>query len=266
MWHEPDPDAETVIVYTNGSAFNNGGENPNAGAGVFYGEGDARNRAIRVPIELNPSNQVGELLGAKEAVEDCRQDVPLEIISDSKYVVDGLTKHLKKWEAEGFRVTSNGELFKATVARLRGRKAKTSLKWIKGHSGVKGNEEADLLADQGANKEVSDIIDMTIPPDLVLPGAKLNTMTQSLAYKIIRQTKMQKESYQDVLERRATMRNMTLAQEAAIDGEGVTPPKRKVWRATRHKDFARSVRFFFFFFFLRNVWYSGACLVHEGSI
>jgi ribonuclease HI len=108
--------------------------------------------------------------------------VPLEIISDSKYVVDGLTKHIWKWEAEGFRVTSNGELFKTTVARLRARKAKTSFKWIKGSSGIKGNEEADLLADQGANKEGSDIIDITIPSDLVLPGAKLKAMSQSDSY------------------------------------------------------------------------------------
>jgi ribonuclease HI len=62
IWQSPDPDAETATVYTDGLTSNNGGENPNAGAGVFYGEGDARNRAIRVPIELNPSNQVGEIL------------------------------------------------------------------------------------------------------------------------------------------------------------------------------------------------------------
>ncbi|KAJ6537144.1 hypothetical protein B0H19DRAFT_858137, partial [Mycena capillaripes] len=59
---EPEPDEEPVIVYTDGSSKNNGTADAQAGAGVFFGDGDIRNRAIRVPDELGPSNQVGEVL------------------------------------------------------------------------------------------------------------------------------------------------------------------------------------------------------------
>ncbi|KAJ7150051.1 hypothetical protein C8R43DRAFT_887526, partial [Mycena crocata] len=59
---DPEPDEEEITVYTDGSAINNGKENAQAGAGIYYGPEDGRNRAIRVPTELGPSNNVGELL------------------------------------------------------------------------------------------------------------------------------------------------------------------------------------------------------------
>ncbi|KAJ6524574.1 hypothetical protein B0H19DRAFT_972001, partial [Mycena capillaripes] len=64
---DPEPDEEPIVVYTDESAKNSGTANAQAGAGIFLGQEDIRNRAIRVPDELGPSNQVGEILGIKEA-------------------------------------------------------------------------------------------------------------------------------------------------------------------------------------------------------
>jgi hypothetical protein len=83
-----------VTVYTDGSALNNHTDDVRAGAGIFFGIGDPRNRAIRVPSELGPSNQVGEILAIKEAVELAPLNAPLKIYSDSKYAIEGLTKYL----------------------------------------------------------------------------------------------------------------------------------------------------------------------------
>jgi ribonuclease HI len=90
----PGPNAEKITVYTDGSASSNGKGGTKAGAGIFYDEEDTRNRAIRVPDELKPSNQVAELLAIKEVLESTPLNVPLDIISDSKYAIEGLTKHL----------------------------------------------------------------------------------------------------------------------------------------------------------------------------
>lgn len=104
-WINPEPDEDEIVVYTDGSATNNGREDAEAGAGIYYGPGDVRNRAIRVPNELQPSNNIGEILAIKEAIEDNPKDVPLRIISDSKTVIEGLTKHLREWEDDGFLTT-----------------------------------------------------------------------------------------------------------------------------------------------------------------
>ncbi|KAJ7149881.1 hypothetical protein C8R43DRAFT_1192432, partial [Mycena crocata] len=138
----------------------------------------------------------------------------------------------------------NGPLLRTTVAHLRQRKARTSFQKVKGHSGNTGNDGADALAGRGAKKPLEDIIDMHIPVRLVLPGAKLRIMSQSLAYKIIKQKKMSTPAYQKALNRRATRQNMAYVKGAAAGPEGESPPESRVWNSIRHKDLPRNIRYF----------------------
>ncbi|KAJ7858875.1 hypothetical protein B0H13DRAFT_2356350 [Mycena leptocephala] len=249
---EPEPDGEPVIVYTDGSATNNGKADARAGAGAYYGPNDVRNLAIRVPEELGPSNQSAEVLAIKETIETNPKDIVLKIRSDSKYAVDGLTKHLREWEKEGFSNTKNGHIMKVTTARLRSRKAPTIFKWVKGHSGIEGNERADRLADEGRQKNDSPIVDMQIPREILIPGAKLKNITQSSVYRMIRAQNMEKVSYQEALDRRNTLKNLVYAQDAATNTDGDAPTVAQIWSSVRHKDISRSIRFF--------LW----MVVHEG--
>ncbi|KAJ7655668.1 ribonuclease H-like protein [Mycena polygramma] len=234
-----------VTVYTDGSAIDNETDNVKAGAGVFFGDDDPRNIAIRVPRALGPSNQVGEMLAIKEAIEAAPLDAPLQIFSDSKYAIDGLTKNMKRWQDEGFHTIENGDIIGLTVAKIQ--KAPTRFTWVKGHSGIAGNEAADVLAGEGSRKPQEDEINVEAFASLVLPGAKLQAMTQSKAYKIIRKLKMDNTSYRELLDRRATARNMAIAKAAATaPNRNDPPPARKFWRSTfdKFKDISRSIRFF----------------------
>ncbi|KAF8214141.1 RnaseH-domain-containing protein [Mycena galopus ATCC 62051] len=192
---------------------------------------------------MDPSNQIGEIIAIKEAAELAPIDSPLKIISDSKYAIEGLTKYLQNWQDEGFHTVANGDVFALTVAKIRERRAPTELKWVKGHSGNTGNEAADVLAGEGSRKATHDEINTEALAPLVLSGAKLQAMTQSKAYKIIRKIEMEKPTTHALLKRPATKRNMKLAKEAATTTEG-NPPARKIWRATRDKEISRSIRFF----------------------
>jgi ribonuclease HI len=178
--------------------MNNGRMDARAGSGAFYGPDDNINLAIRVPEELKKSNNIAEILAVKETIELNPIDVPLRIKSDSKLVIDGLTK---RWEEEGFENTENGHLIKITEARLRQRKAPTTLEWVKGRVGIEGNEMADRLTDEGRKKDVLPIVDLHIPRAVLVPGVKLKKMTQSSAYKIIRAQKMVTAKYQEALDR-----------------------------------------------------------------
>ncbi|KAJ7704840.1 hypothetical protein B0H17DRAFT_1156904 [Mycena rosella] len=163
----------------------------------------------------NPT--ISETKTIKEVVESCPIDVPLEIRSDSKISLDGLTKNLASWEAEGFLRIANGDLFRTTVSKLRRRKAETRLTWV--------NTKPDSK--------------------FIVSGAKLNTMTQSKAYKLIRERKMKEPAYKKLLARKATRRNMKLAQNAAApDTSEDLPSEGKVWKSIRHKDLSRPSRFF----------------------
>ncbi len=85
---------------------------------------------------------------------------------------------------------------------------------------------------------------------LTIPGAKLQAMSQSTAYKIIRKIKMDKKSYRELLDRRATVTNLAIAKAAAANATGGTPPARKLWRSTFDKDISRSIRFFLWMLYM----------------
>src|ERR1700753_858682 len=109
--------------------------------------------AIQVPGKAQ-SNQVAELLAILHAVKNTPQNQPLRIKSDSKFALEGLTIHAKNWEEKDWIGVKLGPLFKCATAWIRARSAATTLQWVKGHSGIEGNEEADKLAAQGRQKNV----------------------------------------------------------------------------------------------------------------
>jgi ribonuclease HI len=146
---------------------------------------DPRNQAVRVPGN-EQSNQIGELAAVIKAAQDTPTFTPMEIHTDSKYVIEGLTKHLPNWDDIGWTAIQNAPLLQRAAFLLRRRTAVTQFKWVKGHSGDHGNEESDKLAKEGAEKEIPDNLDLQIPDEFTIQGAKLSAMTQALAYKAIR--------------------------------------------------------------------------------
>jgi ribonuclease HI len=147
-------------------------------------------------------------------------------------------------ENEGWLTTTNGPILKLTVARLQERTRPTSFQWVKGHSGNPGNEGADELAGIGSRKEVEDEINTTIPRCLVITGAKLQALTQSSAYKIIRKIKAENARYIEKLRRPKTSRNIALAIQAASEHLDTEVNPKQIWRSIRSKDLPRQIRFF----------------------
>ena len=175
-------------VYTDRSCENNGKLNAESGSGVWIEANHPLNIALKNEGPKQ-SNQVGELVAVIAAVGTLPNYCKLTIITDSRYIIEGLTEHLQKWEDNGWIEIENAPLFKQAAYLLKKRSAPTAFEWVKGHRGVLGNEESDKLAKEGAGKEIGDAISTHIPVEFDLQGAKLATLTQAVAYKGIRERK-----------------------------------------------------------------------------
>ena len=225
-------------VYTDGSCTNNGNTDVVCGSGVWVERNHPLNKAIRVPGN-SQSNQVGELVAVLVAAETIPNYCKLTIVTDSEYVINGLTKHLETWEDNSWIEVKNTELFKHAAYLLKKRTAPTYLKWVKGHQGVLGNEESDKLAKEGASKDAPNPLSLHIPDEFDLQGAKLETLTQAIAYRGIRRRQPETP--------RATMnRNIDLAREAIREHTGDFETIETTWKSIRKHTIRLRVQQFLF--------------------
>lgn len=172
-----------VQVYTDGSCTNNGYENAQAGAGIWFGENDPRNKVLRVPEHLNQSNNAGEALAVLVAAKSVDTYDHVEILTDSKITIEGLTKSLEKHEDEGWIEVDNKEILRETALYLRSRIGQTVLTKVKGHSGLKGNDEADKLAKEGTETHTVPDTTVTAVKGHYTKGIRLSTASQANLYK-----------------------------------------------------------------------------------
>lgn len=111
------------------------------------------------------------------ALEKAPKARPVRICTDSMYVVDLLTEGYIKREDQGWFGVPNSDLARQTMYLIRSRQAPTYIQKVKGHSGLRGNEEADRLAEAGSKKPIPPYWDLTVPEDWDTKGARLSAMT-----------------------------------------------------------------------------------------
>ncbi len=109
------------------------------------------------------TNNVGELSAVIEALQWCK-DQPdiskINILADSKYVVEGSNKYLDIWKQNNWlrqdrQPVANQDLWKKIDNLLEEYRAKNIpvvLDWVKAHNGEHGNEIADKYATIGILK------------------------------------------------------------------------------------------------------------------
>ena len=229
---------EPITIYTDGSCINNGTANAKCGSGIWISDNHPLNKGVSVPGPAQ-SNQVGEIVAVLIAIQSISPLKPINIITDSKYVINGLTVHLKNWEDNGWIGIKNSEFFRATAYHLRKRSAPTTFQWVKGHSGIEGNEKADHLAHNGALKVSHDPIDLNVPANFDLQGAKLESITQSIAYQGLTST--------TTLEyKRNTLALLDITRYALQETTNSLEHDAKIWAACRHPDLSKKIQSFIF--------------------
>jgi|SaaInlStandDraft_1057018.scaffolds.fasta_scaffold14935_6 ribonuclease HI len=98
--------------------------------------------------ETGTTNNRTELLAAVVAIEQIPGE--LLVMCDSKYVIDCATKWRFGWKKRGWKKSDgkeilNRDLIERLDQALTGRSG-VRFEWVRGHSGVAGNEAADARA------------------------------------------------------------------------------------------------------------------------
>lgn len=135
-----------VEIWTDGACLGNPG--PGGWAAVLrLGE---REKEL-VGGEPETTNNRMELMAAISALEALKRPSKVRLVSDSEYVVKGITEWLPGWRAKGWKKVKNRDLWER-LAEVAGRHEVT-WEWVRGHSGNVMNERVDRLAAAEAERQ-----------------------------------------------------------------------------------------------------------------
>ena len=103
--------------------------------------------------EAATTNNRMELMAAIRALEALKRPCRVTLSTDSRYVMDGLTKWIAGWQKNGWKTAArqpvkNADLWQQLLAASAPHRI--SWEWVKGHAGHPDNERADRLASDAA--------------------------------------------------------------------------------------------------------------------
>ncbi|CAB5498203.1 ribonuclease HI [Bathymodiolus thermophilus thioautotrophic gill symbiont] len=138
---------DKIIIYTDGGCRGNPGI---GGWGVWlrYGKREKKLNGS----EKDTTNNRMELMAAIKALEAIKSaNIDIDLYTDSKYVMNGITQWIvgwkqKNWKTAAKKPVKNADLWQQ-LDKLN-QKHQVNWRWVKGHSGDKGNDMADFLANQ----------------------------------------------------------------------------------------------------------------------
>ena len=140
-----------VEIYTDGACSGNPGKGGYAGILIYKGV----EKIVSGGEEMTTNNKM-ELMAVIVALEALKEPCIVTVTSDSKYVVDAITKGwLDSWMSRGWKKADgkpalNADLWERLTVQLR--RHKVTFVWVKGHAGHPYNERCDRLAVEAIEK------------------------------------------------------------------------------------------------------------------
>lgn len=149
-----------VVIHADESCLGNGREGSNpGGAGILIEQGqgtqvDRRDLFLHAPATTNNRMALAGAIATLAVVKGGRQP-PVLYVSDSEYLVKGVSEWMPGWKRRGWRRKEgpilNLELWQALDRLLTGRNVR--FRWVRGHAGQVKNEYADYLAVRAAQQQ-----------------------------------------------------------------------------------------------------------------
>lgn len=158
-------ESEAYAVYSDGACRGN----PGPGAfGCFAQSVEGEVVFEKSEVFKDTTNNRMELLGVIEGLKALGKylndegksikDYKIVVVTDSKYVVDGLSKWMEGWKARGWKkadkkTPENVEMWQKLDLLKQRIGDNLVLEWVKGHAGHPQNERCDELANRALDSE-----------------------------------------------------------------------------------------------------------------
>jgi ribonuclease HI len=142
------PELTKVEIATDGACKGNPGA---GGWGALIRSGGTE-KELSGGEKMTTNNRM-ELMAAIEGLRALKRPCRVTLSTDSRYVMDGLTKWIKGWQKNGWKTAAkqpvkNAELWQALLDAAKPHRI--DWVWVKGHAGHPDNERCDKLASDAA--------------------------------------------------------------------------------------------------------------------
>ena len=137
-----------VEIFTDGACKGNPG--PGGWGAILRNGGNEKELSGSDPATTNNRMELTAIIRALQALKAPCQ---VQLHTDSRYVIDGITKWIFGWQKNGWKTAAkkpvlNAELWQELLTATRPHKIDWI--WVKGHAGHPENERADVLASNAA--------------------------------------------------------------------------------------------------------------------
>ena len=137
-----------IKIYTDGSCL----KNPGNGGWAAIINIDNEIKKISGSVKDTTNNKM-ELMAPIKALQEIKEEQPIEIYTDSQYVKLGITDWIHKWIKNNWQTSKkepvkNKKLWMELYELTKSHEIKWI--WVKAHAGNTLNEQVDLLAKQAA--------------------------------------------------------------------------------------------------------------------
>ena len=138
------PKPTSVALFTDGACSGNPG--PGGWGALLRYKGVEKELSGAEP---DTTNNRMELMAAIEGLKSLKRTCAVDLYTDSKYVLQGLTEWLPGWKARGWKTADkkpvkNQDLWMALDEQVA--RHHVTWHWVKGHAGHAENERVDELA------------------------------------------------------------------------------------------------------------------------